>query len=34
MIESDLVHGLWFGICLGMELTGLYFLAKNRGLSR
>lgn len=30
MLESDLVHGLWFGICLGLELTGLYFLVKNR----
>jgi hypothetical protein len=34
MIESDMVHGLWFGICLGLELTGLYFLAQNRKRSR
>ena len=30
MIESDLVHGMWFGICLGLELIGLYFLFKNK----
>lgn len=34
MIEGDLLHGLWFGICLGLELTGLYFLAKNRKPTR
>lgn len=34
MIESDLVHGMGFGICLGMELTGLYSLSKNRKPTR
>lgn len=34
MIESELVHGIWFGICLGMELIGLYFIVKSRKQSR
>jgi hypothetical protein len=27
---SDFVHGLWFGVFLGVELIGLYLLSKNR----
>jgi hypothetical protein len=34
MIEGDLVHGIWFGICLGIELIGLYFLLKQRKSGR
>ncbi len=34
LIEDDLVHGMWFGICLGIELVGLYFLLKNRKSNR
>lgn len=34
VIEGDLVHGLWFGICLGLELIGLYLLVKNRTPTR
>lgn len=34
VIERDLVHGIWFGICLGIELVGLYFLFKHRKPTR
>ncbi|WP_308921662.1 hypothetical protein [Janthinobacterium sp. J1-1] len=29
LIDSDLVHGLWLGACFGLELLGLYLLAKQ-----
>lgn len=30
MLELDFAHGLWFGTCIGLELTGLYLLFKNK----
>jgi hypothetical protein len=30
VIENDFLHGLWFGVCLGLELTGLYLLFKSK----
>jgi hypothetical protein len=29
-IASDFIHGLWFGVFLGLELIGLSLLYKNR----
>lgn len=29
MMESDLFHGLWLGICVGLEMTGVYMLGKR-----
>lgn len=30
IMENDLFHGMWFGICFGLEITGLYMLFKNK----
>lgn len=30
IMDSDLFHGVWFGICLGLEITGIYLLSKNK----
>lgn len=30
IIETDLFHGLWIGLCLGWEITGLYQLFNNK----
>jgi len=30
MMENDFFHGLWFGVCIGLEITGLYILTKNK----
>jgi hypothetical protein len=30
IMEKDLFHGLWFGICLGLEIVGVYQLSKNK----
>jgi hypothetical protein len=30
MMENDFFHGLWFGICVGLELLGVYRLSKNK----
>ncbi|MDL2353720.1 MAG: hypothetical protein QFF03_00520 [Pseudomonadota bacterium] len=30
LMDSDLFHGLWLGVCLGLELTGVYMLRKRR----
>ena len=29
MFDNDLVHGLWLGVSFGLELLGLYLLAKQ-----
>ena len=29
LIDNALVHGLWLGACFGLELLGLYLLAKQ-----
>lgn len=29
MFDNDLVHGLWLGASFGLELLGLYLLAKQ-----
>lgn len=29
-IETDFVHGIWFGVCFGLEILGAYLLSKNR----
>jgi hypothetical protein len=34
MLESDPVHGVWIGVCLGLEFTGLFFLLKRRKTGR
>lgn len=30
VMENDLLHGIWFGICFGLEVTGIYHLSKNK----
>lgn len=30
MLEKDFLRGIWVGACIGLELTGLYLLARNR----
>jgi hypothetical protein len=30
VIENDFLHGIWFGVCLGLEITGLYLLFKTK----
>jgi hypothetical protein len=30
IMETDLFRGLWFGICIGLEIVGVYLLAKNK----
>jgi hypothetical protein len=30
MMENDLFHGIWFGACFGLEITGLYLHFKNK----
>lgn len=30
IMDNDLFHGMWFGICLGLEITGLHVLFKNK----
>ena len=29
-LSNDLVHGLWIGACIGLELLGLFILGKAR----
>ncbi len=29
-LSLDFVHGLWFGLCIGLEILGLVLLDKNR----
>lgn len=29
-VETDFVHGIWFGICFGLEILGLYCLSRNK----
>lgn len=29
IMDNDLFHGMWFGICFGLEITGLYLLSKT-----
>ena len=31
IMNEDLFHGIWFGICFGLEITGLYLISKNKG---
>lgn len=34
IMAHDLFHGIWFGICLGLEILGLIYLRKaNRSPS-
>lgn len=30
MMERDVFAGVWFGVCIGLELTGVYFFFKNK----
>lgn len=30
IMENDLFHGIWFGVCLGLEITGIYQFSRNR----
>jgi hypothetical protein len=30
-MASDLIHGLWYGVCLGIEILGLVMIRKQRG---
>jgi hypothetical protein len=30
LMASDFIHGLWFGVFLGLEIIGLTLLYKNR----
>ncbi len=27
-MEGDFFHGLWFGVCIGLEIVGIYLLTK------
>ncbi|GGC65767.1 hypothetical protein GCM10011396_10980 [Undibacterium terreum] len=29
-LDSDLVHGIWVGVCLGLELIGVALLKKSK----
>ena len=29
-MENDLIHGIWFGVFLGIEILGLYLLRKSK----
>lgn len=28
--ENDFFHGIWFGVCLGLEIIGIHLLVKNK----
>ena len=30
IMQNDLFHGIWFGVCLGLEIIGIYKLSRNR----
>jgi hypothetical protein len=30
VMENDFFHGLWMGVCVGLELLGVYRLSKNK----
>lgn len=31
---NDIAHGLWFGICLGLEIVGLVLLLRSKIVGR
>lgn len=33
IMEKDLFRGMWYGVCLGLEITGIYLLSKNKSES-
>ncbi|MGH9440970.1 MAG: hypothetical protein ACRD16_01720 [Thermoanaerobaculia bacterium] len=30
LLSNDFVRGLWYGLCLGLEIVGIYRLGKAR----
>lgn len=31
ILSNDFVHGIWLGLCIGLECLGLLFLRKSKG---
>lgn len=30
LLSNDVVIGLWFGVCIGLQVLGLYFMVKSK----
>lgn len=30
LLADDWIHGLWFGICIGVELLGVYLVDRSK----
>lgn len=30
IMEKDFFRGIWFGVCLGLEITGIYHMSRRR----